>query len=62
VEVSFLPGDSAALLSLPERYQAGDDWHLYDVAVPAGFCAAVAASKPVRLQVQRAEEITDFQL
>lgn len=61
VEVSFLPGEGAALLTLPDQYRAAEEWRLYDVPVSAGFCAALAASNPVQLQVRPTEEISDFQ-
>jgi len=42
VEVSFLPGEPARLLSLPSELPLGGEWSLYDLTPPHGFAAALA--------------------
>jgi 4'-phosphopantetheinyl transferase len=53
VEVTFLPGEPARLLGIPEGRETVADWSLYDLAVPDGFTAALAVQSPeVRLSCQ----------
>jgi 4'-phosphopantetheinyl transferase len=42
VEVAFLPGEAARLLSLPEGPHAGDYWTLHQLDPAPGFAAALA--------------------
>ncbi|MGO8698131.1 MAG: 4'-phosphopantetheinyl transferase family protein [Limisphaerales bacterium] len=44
VEVSFLPGEPARFLSLPEDAQATASWILHELEPPSGFVAALAIS------------------
>ena len=44
VEVSFLPGEPARLLTLPEGPHAAARWNLRDLAPAPGFAAALAIS------------------
>ena len=46
VEVSFLPGEPARVLSLPEKPWAGGKWSLVDLAISPSYAAALAL--PVR--------------
>ena len=48
VEVSFLPGESARLLALPEAFRSGNTWSLHEMTPAPGFAAALAicAEKP----------------
>ncbi|MEY2429544.1 MAG: 4-phosphopantetheinyl transferase [Verrucomicrobiota bacterium] len=46
VEVSFLPGQSAHLLSIPEGPEAAAQWNLRDLAPAPGFAAALAIQGP----------------
>lgn len=50
--VSLLPNHTSALLECSTNRQGADRWHLTDIAVPDGFCAALAHNGivPVRLQ------------
>jgi 4'-phosphopantetheinyl transferase len=42
VEVSFLPGEPARLITLPDNLELGGDWSLCELAPAGGFAAAVA--------------------
>jgi 4'-phosphopantetheinyl transferase len=54
VEVTFLPGDTARLLSLPEG--CASDWTLRDFVPRKGFVAAVATgTADFRLRIRRFE-------
>jgi 4'-phosphopantetheinyl transferase len=46
VEVSFLPGEPARVLSLPAEPWAGCEWSLFDLAISPAYAAALAL--PVR--------------
>jgi 4'-phosphopantetheinyl transferase len=46
VEVSFLPGESASVLSLPPEQWASREWSLVDLAISPAYAAALAL--PVR--------------
>lgn len=41
-DVSLLPGQPPALLALPSNPEQLCEWYLADLAVPEGFCAALA--------------------
>lgn len=54
VEVSFLPGEPARLLSLPEPLARSAHWGLHDLAPAPGFAAALAiAAGEARLRCWR---------
>ena len=44
VEVSFLPGEPARLLTLPISFASGGRWSLSELAPPSGFVAALATT------------------
>jgi len=46
VEVTFLAGEPARLLSLPGDDTTAAGWSLHDLTAPAGFAAAVAVGSP----------------
>lgn len=46
VEVSFVPGQGAELLSLPTHLADGRRWQLYDLAAAGGFAGALAIAGP----------------
>jgi len=54
VEVSFLPGEPARLLSIPEHLSGGAHWSLYELAPAGHFAAALAvAGEGINLQCWR---------
>ena len=54
VEVSFLPGEPAKLLSIPEHLSQGSRWSLHELAPASHFAAALAvASQEVNLRCWR---------
>jgi 4'-phosphopantetheinyl transferase len=56
VEVSFLPGESARLLRLPDGFSRLSQWSLYDVVAKPCFVAAVAIPVPdVQIRFKRWE-------
>lgn len=51
VEVSFLPGEPARLLSMPEHLSQGARWSLYELTPASNFAAALAvAGEGINLQ------------
>ena len=44
VEVSFVPGEPARLLTLPKGYRSPDAWSIDDLKIGQGFAAAVAVA------------------
>jgi 4'-phosphopantetheinyl transferase len=44
VEVSFMPGAPARLLSLPDRFPSASNWTICDITPGPGFAAAVVAA------------------
>ncbi len=58
VEVSFLPGESARWLSLPERQAHDADWMLHELEPAPNFTGALAVAAPrPRLRCWRAKNI-----
>jgi 4'-phosphopantetheinyl transferase len=45
VEVTFLPGEPAGLLSLPADRNEASEWELHDLMPASGFAAALATAK-----------------